>query len=235
MFLKMNPKSLFHVHHVTRGHWPHKQQLLEQASNPSNIRSLNRLLCQCLTVSSLIGLISLGSLTQAQANPATAKAEVKSQAQAKVKEELKTKKEPAKVKPQAKAKEQAKLQIQTHCKKFIIKANPTAPYLFRRWTCPLPNGQVLTGQTQQSKTELKGWQLQFNGYARLPLMIADGIGGSRRPYLVDDQYFLSGFAYTRVSEREWTELFISASKGSTRMVVGLFSSELSDWAQAGAA
>ena len=97
---------------------------------------------------------------------------------------------------------------------------------------PLPNGQVPVGQAQQSDTKLKGWQLQFNGYARLPLMIADGIGGSRRPYLVDDQYFLSGFAYTRVSEREWTELFISASKGSTRMVVGLFSSELSDWAQA---
>lgn len=85
---------------------------------------------------------------------------------------------------------------------------------------------------EHKKTEIRGWQLDLNGYARLPLMISGGLTGDRRPYLIDDQYFLSGFAYTRVSEREWVELFMSASKGSTRIVVGLFTSELSDWAQA---
>ena len=84
----------------------------------------------------------------------------------------------------------------------------------------------------KSKDKLGGWEIDFSGYARLPLMISGGITGDRRPYLIDDQYFLSGFAYTRVSEREWAELFVSAQRGNTRIVTGLFSSELSDWAQA---
>ena len=80
--------------------------------------------------------------------------------------------------------------------------------------------------------QLGGWEIDLSGYARLPLMISGGITGERRPYLIDDQYFLSGFAYTRVSEREWVELFVTAQRGNTRIVTGLFSSELSDWAQA---
>ena len=81
-------------------------------------------------------------------------------------------------------------------------------------------------------SEVAGWKIDLSGYARLPLMISGGVTGERRPYLIDDQYFLSGFAYTRVSEREWVELFMSAQKGATRIVTGFFTSELSDWAQA---
>ena len=77
-----------------------------------------------------------------------------------------------------------------------------------------------------------GWRLNLRGYARLPLMIAGGISGDRRPYLIDDQYDLSGFAYTRANEHEWVELFLSAEREQTRVVVGLFTSELSDWSQA---
>ena len=89
-----------------------------------------------------------------------------------------------------------------------------------------------SAEKTQPKDKLGGWEIDFSGYARLPLMISGGVTGDRRPYLIDDQYFLSGFAYTRVSEREWAELFVSAQRGNTRIVTGLFSSELSDWAQA---
>ena len=97
---------------------------------------------------------------------------------------------------------------------------------------PPVSGEVTDSfEDKEDETTVGGWTLDFNGYARLPLMISGGITGDRRPYLIDDQYFNSGFAYTRVSEREWVELFVSASKGNTRIVAGLFTSELSDWAQ----
>ena len=96
---------------------------------------------------------------------------------------------------------------------------------------PPPSARVQEDESEPS-VKYKGWRLDLNGYARLPLMISGGLTGDRRPYLIDDQYFLSGFAYTRVSEREWVETFMSATKGNTRVVIGLFTSELSDWAQA---
>ena len=34
--------------------------------------------------------------------------------------------------------------------------------------------------------------------------------GTREPYLVDNDYYLSGFAYTRLYEPDWSELFFSA-------------------------
>ena len=73
------------------------------------------------------------------------------------------------------------------------------------------------------------WQFNWNGYARLPLRLVDGPHGKRGPYLIDDHYTQSGFGYLRVNEREWVEFFLSAEQGPTRLVLGLQTSELSDW------
>lgn len=73
------------------------------------------------------------------------------------------------------------------------------------------------------------WTFGFHGYARGPLRMNSKF--SRQPYLVDDNYFLSGFAYTRLSETEWAEAFLSAQKGKTRFVLGLFASQFSDWSE----
>ena len=73
------------------------------------------------------------------------------------------------------------------------------------------------------------WKFNWNGYARLPLRLVDGPQGKRGPYLIDDNYTESGFGYLRVNEREWVEFFLSAEQGATRLVLGLQTSELSDW------
>jgi hypothetical protein len=73
------------------------------------------------------------------------------------------------------------------------------------------------------------WAFGFHGYARMPVRFNGAF--SRSPYLVDDNYFLSGFAYTRLSETEWAEVFFSAQKGKTRFVLGLFASQFSDWSE----
>jgi hypothetical protein len=71
-------------------------------------------------------------------------------------------------------------------------------------------------------------KLEMHGYARMPLMTQ----GSREPYLVDNDYYLSGFAYTRLYEPEWSELFFSANKGKYKAEFGLFASLYSDYSQA---
>ena len=220
MILNMNPKSLFHVHHVTRGHWPHNQKLSEQLSKLSKPQLSNKSPSRLMSIITLLGITLIGSLAHAQVKP-TEDESAKTEAKDKVKAKVKTQAD-KQVTPQSNGKVNRKRSANIQLRPTFSEDGPA----------PLPNGMLPDSQVQKSNVELQGWQLQFNGYARLPLMIADGIGGNRRPYLIDDQYFLSGFAYTRVNEREWTELFLSASKGSTRMVVGLFSSELSDWAQA---
>ena len=76
------------------------------------------------------------------------------------------------------------------------------------------------------------WTLQWHGYARMPLRLQGNPNDVRFPYLVDDDYFQSGFSYLRVNEKEWVELFIGAKRENTRFVAGLFASELSDWSKA---
>ena len=51
---------------------------------------------------------------------------------------------------------------------------------------------------------------ELHGYARMPL---DDAGHAREPYLVDNDYYLSGFAYTRLYEPDWSELFFCAKQG----------------------
>ena len=75
---------------------------------------------------------------------------------------------------------------------------------------------------------LEGVKLELHGYARMPLMTQ----GTREPYLVDNDYYLSGFAYTRLYEPDWAELHFSASKGDYKVEFGMFASLYSDYAQA---
>jgi hypothetical protein len=76
--------------------------------------------------------------------------------------------------------------------------------------------------------ELAGVKLELHGYARMPLTTQ----GTREPYLVDNDYYLSGFAYTRLYEPDWSELHFSASKGDYKVEFGMFASLYSDYAQA---
>jgi hypothetical protein len=92
---------------------------------------------------------------------------------------------------------------------------------------PVGLGRPLFGE--DGKSASKDWTFGFHGYARMPLRTNNSF--SRSPYLVDDNYYLSGFAYTRVNETEWAEAFLSAEKGKTRFVLGLFASQFSDWSE----
>src|SRR4051812_47603274 len=47
-------------------------------------------------------------------------------------------------------------------------------------------------------------RFELHGYARMPLATQ---GTPREPYLVDNDYYLSGFSYTRLYEPDWSELF----------------------------
>ena len=73
------------------------------------------------------------------------------------------------------------------------------------------------------------WKFEFHGYARLPVLLADGPTGERGPDLVDDNYGQSGFAYLRANETEWVEMTLSAVNGPTRVVAGILANQLSDW------
>lgn len=77
--------------------------------------------------------------------------------------------------------------------------------------------------------EAGGVQFELHGYARMPL---NAQGTPREPYLVDNDYFLSGFSYTRLYEPDWSELFFSARRGNYKAEFGLFASLYSDYATA---
>ncbi len=74
-----------------------------------------------------------------------------------------------------------------------------------------------------------GVRFELHGYARMPLATQ---GTPRAPFLVDNDYYLSGFAYTRLYEPDWSELFLSATKGDYKAEFGLFTSLYSDYASA---
>jgi hypothetical protein len=86
------------------------------------------------------------------------------------------------------------------------------------------------GRFAEDGGAMEPWQFRFHGYVRMPLRFEGKL--RRPPYLVDDDYFLSGFSYLRVQEREWAELFLEANYNEhTRVVVGLFASQFSDWSE----
>jgi hypothetical protein len=83
--------------------------------------------------------------------------------------------------------------------------------------------------------------LALHGYFRAPLRLSIDRRGStmpgetayniRTPWLVDDDYFHSGFAYTRLQEQDWTELYLSVGNKYLTGEVALMGSLYSDWAQ----
>ncbi len=72
-------------------------------------------------------------------------------------------------------------------------------------------------------------RFELHGYARMPLSAQTT---PREPYLVDNDYYLSGFSYTRLYEPDWSELFFSAKRGNYKAEFGLFASLYSDYASA---
>ncbi|MBA3817956.1 MAG: hypothetical protein H0X17_03625 [Deltaproteobacteria bacterium] len=72
-------------------------------------------------------------------------------------------------------------------------------------------------------------RFELHGYARMPLAAQ---GTPREPFLVDNDYYLSGFAYTRLYEPDWSELFFSAHHGNYKAEFGIFASLYSDYASA---
>jgi len=72
-------------------------------------------------------------------------------------------------------------------------------------------------------------RFELHGYARMPLAAQ---GTPREPFLVDNDYYLSGFAYTRLYEPDWSELFFSAHSGNYKAEFGIFASLYSDYASA---
>jgi hypothetical protein len=83
-------------------------------------------------------------------------------------------------------------------------------------------------QQSDAATNADDVKFELHGYARMPLMTQ----GTREPYLVDNDYYLSGFAYTRLYEPDWSELFFSAKKGKYKAEFGMFASLYSDYSQA---
>jgi hypothetical protein len=89
-------------------------------------------------------------------------------------------------------------------------------------------------------------RIGFHGYTRMPISAhlgdcvrAEGGGcdskhggeGPRAALLLDADYYKSGFAYTRLHETDWSELFLSYNNEYVSVEVGMFASLLSDWSQ----
>jgi hypothetical protein len=85
-------------------------------------------------------------------------------------------------------------------------------------------------------------RLALHGYFRAPLRLAlasRGMGqrpgeasyNLRTPWLVDDDYFRSGFSYTRLAESDWSELYFSVGNQHLTGEVALMGSLFSDWAR----
>jgi hypothetical protein len=84
-------------------------------------------------------------------------------------------------------------------------------------------------------------RLGVHGFFRAPLrlsidhrsapMAGQAAYDIRTPWLVDDDYFRSGFAYTRLQEQDWTELYISVGNRYLTGEIALMGSLYSDWAQ----
>jgi hypothetical protein len=87
----------------------------------------------------------------------------------------------------------------------------------------------------------KALRIAMHGYFRAPLRIGwrertapkpdEAANDIRTPWLVDDDYFRSGFLYTRVAESDWTELYVMAGNQYVTATVALEGTLFSDWAR----
>lgn len=80
--------------------------------------------------------------------------------------------------------------------------------------------------------------LRVRGYFRAPLRLSwrsrgEGDAGYNihSPWLVDDDYFRSGFHYLRTQESDWSEIYFSAANKYLSGDVALMGSLYSDWAR----
>ena len=99
---------------------------------------------------------------------------------------------------------------------------------------PLSSTDTVSVTKEQPAQTEKGLEVgdvrfELHGYARMPLAAQTT---PREPYLVDNDYYLSGFSYTRLYEPDWSELFFSAKRGNYKAEFGLFASLYSDYASA---
>ena len=87
-----------------------------------------------------------------------------------------------------------------------------------------------------------GFRVLLHGYFRAPLRLAFADRGANRkdgeaqynirtPWLVDDDYFHSGFAYTRLAEQDWSELYLGVGNKWLSAELALMGSLYSDWAR----
>lgn len=102
---------------------------------------------------------------------------------------------------------------------------PAAPTAI---AAPSTTDSLTASTTPTGGAQVGDFKFAFHGYARMPLSTQ----GTREPYLVDNDYYLSGFAYTRLYEPDWSELRLSATKGDYTAEFALFASLYSDYAQA---
>lgn len=87
----------------------------------------------------------------------------------------------------------------------------------------------------------KALRLAMHGYFRAPLRIGwrertapkpdEATNDIRTPWLVDDDYFRSGFLYTRNAESDWTEMYVMAGNQYVTATVALEGTLFSDWAR----
>ena len=85
-------------------------------------------------------------------------------------------------------------------------------------------------------------ELKASGYFRAPLRLAfrsrgegvkegEGSYNIHTPWLVDDDYFRSGFQYTRIQESDWSELYFSAGNKYLTGDIAFMGSLFTDWAR----
>lgn len=87
----------------------------------------------------------------------------------------------------------------------------------------------------------KAIRFGVHGYFRAPLRLGwrertdkkpdEASSSIRTPWLVDDDYFRSGFLYTRNPEADWTELYLMAGNRYLTGTVAIEGTLFSDWAR----
>lgn len=87
----------------------------------------------------------------------------------------------------------------------------------------------------------KAIRIAMHGYFRAPLRMGwrertapkpdEAKNDIRTPWLVDDDYFRSGFLYTRNAESDWTELYVMAGNHYVTATIALEGTLFSDWAR----
>lgn len=104
------------------------------------------------------------------------------------------------------------------------------------------DAQAQDGQQPGVGVSVGPVDLRVSGYFRAPLRLSfrsrgdnlsEGQAGYNihTPWLVDDDYFRSGFLYTRLQESDWSEIYLHAGTKYLTGSVALMGSLFSDWAR----